>query len=171
MTQPNTPCDTESATTLPPANSRSTHWAAASPMPSGRRRTRCRAAACRRCSGSASVESRPGRRAHRAAQPCHNAHPRPVSTAATARHTAVTLRKAASPRGRRRRRAASGRASRARPRPSRNGRPTGRRMRAVSHRPASTPATQAHSCQSFFISSTPFDRAARIALAFSGRLC
>ena len=32
-------------------------------------------------------------------------------------------------------------------------------------------AAQAHSCQSFFISSTPFDRAARIALAFSGRLC
>ena len=33
------------------------------------------------------------------------------------------------------------------------------------------PAAQAHSCQSFFISPTPFDRAARIALAFSGRLC
>ena len=42
----------------------------------------------------------------------------------------------------------------------------------VAHgRAASTPAAQAHSCQSFFISSTPFDRAARIALAFSGRLC
>jgi hypothetical protein len=39
------------------------------------------------------------------------------------------------------------------------------------YQPASTPAAQAHSCQSFFISSTPFDRAARIALAFSGRLC